>query len=158
VQVHRKRIAELAIQTPTLGACQTTSPVSIARVWLERVGEAIVQATGIAVGEAERENFERRDAFRYEPAPQTVVKDRTPIRRGWAWRSGSRDQVESLTEVGRVLVKMHQRPVEWLVDFICGDVISILFRWDDEMVVKGAYRSNPTASQTRARVRERYRE
>jgi hypothetical protein len=49
-------------------------------------------------------------------ATQTLVKDRTPICRGWTWRSRGRDEVECLAEVGRVLMKMHQRAVEWMVN------------------------------------------
>jgi hypothetical protein len=45
--------------------------VSVARIWYERVRETIVKATGKAIGEAERENLEWRDAFCNEPTPET---------------------------------------------------------------------------------------
>jgi hypothetical protein len=81
--------------------------MSITRVWGERVGEAVVEATGMTIRETEREYFERGNPLRYEPTPQTLVKDRTPICRRWAWRCRGRHEMESLAEVGRVLMKMH---------------------------------------------------
>ena len=71
MQVHREHITEPAIKAAALRARQTASPVSVARIWYERVREAIVEATGDAVGEAKRENLERRDAFCHEPTPET---------------------------------------------------------------------------------------
>lgn len=59
--------------------------------------------------------------------------------------------MESLAEVGRVLVKVHQGAVERLVDFIWMG-ISVLPLNTAEMM--GTYRNNPTASQTRAQAGE----
>jgi hypothetical protein len=52
VQVHREYFAEFVIKATAVRACQTFSPVSVAGVWLEWVWEAVVEATGMAVGEA----------------------------------------------------------------------------------------------------------
>ena len=71
VQVHCEHIAELAIEAAAFRARQPASPVPVARIWFERVREAVVEATGVGVGEAKGENLEWRDAFRHESTPET---------------------------------------------------------------------------------------
>jgi hypothetical protein len=104
----------------------------------------------VAVGEAKGENLEWRDAFRHESTPETQIKDGTPVRGGWAWGRRSRHEMESLAEVGRVSVEVHECAVEWFVKFVC----ERYQRPSRAVRRQGSYRNNPTASQTRARAGE----
>lgn len=81
VQMHRKHFHEFAVETATLYARQTIGPLTVTWIWLERVWKAVIEATRSAVGEAEGEDLEGRDALCNEPTPQTEVEYRTPIRR-----------------------------------------------------------------------------
>jgi hypothetical protein len=70
VQVHREHIAELAIKAAAIRARQTASPVSVARIWLEWVREAVVEAASVAVGKTKGENRKWADAPGYKPTPE----------------------------------------------------------------------------------------
>ena len=118
VEMYRKHFGKFVVETTALHARESISPVSIARIWLEWVWKAIVEATRSAIREAEGKDLEGGDTLCHEPTPQTEVEDRTPIRRRRTRWCGRCHKVESLTEVGRVLMKMHQRAVECQVGFV----------------------------------------
>ena len=118
VQMHRKHFGEFAIETTALHASQTISPVTVARIWLEWVWKAVVEATRSAVGEAEGKDLEGGDALCHESTPQTEIEYRTPIRRRRTRWRGCYHKMESFTEVGRALMKVHQRAVECQVTFV----------------------------------------
>jgi hypothetical protein len=52
MQVHREYFAEFVIKATAIFACQSFRPVSVAGVWLEWIWETVVEATGMAIGEA----------------------------------------------------------------------------------------------------------
>jgi hypothetical protein len=116
--MHRKHFREFAIETTALYACQTISPVTVTWIWLERVWKAVVEATRSAVREAVGKDLEGGNALGNEPTPQTEVKDGTPIRRRRTRWRGCCHKMESFAEVGRVLMKVHQRAVECKVTFV----------------------------------------
>ena len=117
MQMHSKDFPQRDVESTPFFQALSLDPLPVRTIGRKRIRNAIVESTSEGIAEAEWEDLKGRYRCGEETAPEAEIEDCPPVCRVGARWGGGGHEMKRFTEIGRVLLKVHESTIERLVGF-----------------------------------------